>query len=167
MIIDFIFKKFGTLFAILILFALCRNCANDYTKGANEEVIKNYELMIKEQKTTEATLESLYTERTVKILGVPAKFYDFKYKFTLDGSVYNGEAKNLIEKPKTNSIKVYYSSKDPNYNSNNPKEILESEKDKRSNSSLYFSIFFGFLLLISIKILIDEYKAFKNEYYNG
>lgn len=167
MLLDFIFKKYGSFFFIIITLALCRNCANNYEKGADEIAIKNYELMLKEQKTTEATLDSAYTERTIKVLGIPAKFYDVKYTFRLDDKSYEGEAENLTEKPTTRTLKVYYSSQDPNYSAYNPKEKLESENDKKSNSSLYLSIFFGLLSLYLIRKLYGEYKVDKKEYYEG
>lgn len=167
MTIDFIFNKYGSFLFILLTLVLCRNCANKYDEGANEVAVKNYEIMVKEQKTTEATLSGNYTEKTLKVLGIPAKFYDFNYTFFLDGKVYDGVAENLTEKPKTSTIKIYYSSLDPTYNSFNPKEKLSTENDKKSNSNLYLSIFFGILSLVLIRQLFIEYKAAKREYYDN
>lgn len=147
-------------FVILIIcIACCKQCTSEYIKGGDNKAISNYEKMLFDNSTIEAELYPEYKQTTIKIAGLPIKSYDFRYHFDLDGIKYEGKHTFSVELPKSSKLKVYYLKDDPNFNTQNPKSELETEKEKNSsNSSLYWGIGWGVFGLMTLFSLISEFK---------
>ena len=147
-------------FVILIIcISCCKQCTSEYIEGGDNKAISNYEKMLFDNSAIEAELYPEYKQTTIKIAGLPIKSYDFRYHFDLDGIKYEGKHTFSAELPKSSKLKVYYLKDDPNFNTQNPKSELETEKEKNSsNSSLYWGIGWGVFGLMTLFSLISEFK---------
>ena len=151
-------KIWGIVIVLICGFS-CKQCTTEYIKGGDNKAISNYEKMIFDNSTAEAELYPEYKETTIKIAGIPMKSYDFRYHFEVDGRKYEGEHTFNVDLPKSNLLKVYYLKGDPDFNVQDPKAELKTEKEKNtSNSSLYWGIGWGVFGLMTLFSLISEFK---------
>jgi len=142
---------------IVILFAASKSCLTDYVNGADKTKIEQYQQMIDDKSVVEAKLSESYTERTIKVLKVPIKSYDFSYTFSLENKFYKGDI-TLKKLPESLYIDLYYLKDNPNITSLNPYDDLENEKEKESSlSNLFWGILWG---LIAIGLLLTFIPIF-------
>jgi len=147
---------------LILAISCCKQCTSEYIKGGDNKAISNYEKMLFDNSTVNAELYPEYKETTIKIAGIPMKTYEFRYHFEIDGSQYEGKHTFNTDLPKSNQLKVYYLKTDPNFNMQDPKSALETEKEKNSsNSSLYWAIGWGIFALMALFGVIDEFKKKK------
>ena len=129
---------------------MSKSCVTDYIKGGDKEAIAKYEKMFSDSSFTIGVLDSEYKEVTVRVMRVPIKTYEFKYKFNVEGNSYKGEH-TFSKLPENEIVKIYYLKSDPSFNCVNPEERLEKEKEKESsNSDLYWGIAWGIFCLLAI-----------------
>ncbi|MBP2834131.1 hypothetical protein J8281_18180 [Aquimarina sp. U1-2] len=142
-----------------IFITLCNMCVSDHYEGASDTKIERYQTMIIDQSVIEAELSNEYTERTIKILKVPVKTYEFNYIFTVQDIPYTGTL-DLQKLPEDTRIKIYYLKDNPNIISLDPYKDLEIEQEKgTSNADLYWGILWGFLAVFSILSLILKFRG--------
>jgi hypothetical protein len=154
-------NKIYSVIAVLVCFALSKGCISDYMKGGDKAAIANYEAMLADNSKTTATLHNEYKEMTVKIMKVPVKTYDFKYDYTVDGRSYTGRH-IFSELPKTNDLEVYYLKTNPSFSVVDPKDKLDSEKEKSSSKSpLWWGIGWGILGILVLLNFISELRGKK------
>lgn len=154
-------SKIQSIIGIILFFSLSKSCISDYRKGGDNKAIANYEKMIFDNSIAMAELSSEYKEVTVKVMKVPIKTYEFRYKFNVNNNKYEG-TESFSQLPTTNSIKVYYLKTDPYFNCTNPEGNLKAEKEKNaSKSSLYWGIGWGVLCLLLVLSFIQELKEKK------
>lgn len=151
--------KIISIVILVLSITCCKQCTSEYIKGGDNKAISNYEKMLFDNSTIEAELYPEYKQTTIKIAGLPLKSYDFRYHFDLEGIKYEGKHTFNTNLPKSNRLKVYYLKNDPNFNTQNPKSELETEKEKNSsNSNLYWGIGWGVFSILTLLGVINEFK---------
>ena len=157
-----VFEKLIQLGMIALCLVFCQTCTNDYIKGGDNSAIVKYKKIISDNTYTTATLSPIYTERTIKVAGIPIKNYDFDYSFEIDNQRYEGK-KTFSEVPKSSQLKIFYLKENPNFHTLNPQSDLKTEKDKNSaTANLYWGIFWGFLSIILLIGFIKNIREFIN-----
>lgn len=135
-------------FGVLLLFAgykFISNHYNDDLKLAEKERIRSFEKLVKEPAKATASLDSVYKEVTVKIMGLPMKSYEFKYFFAVDERTYTG-ACSFDKVPSLPFIQISYLADDPEINSHDATGALKALKDSQeSNFILYVGLAFGIM----------------------
>jgi hypothetical protein len=101
-----VFEKLIQLGMIALCLVFCQTCTNDYIKGGDNSAIVKYKKIISDNTYTTATLSPIYTERTIKVAGIPIKNYDFDYSFEIDNQRYEGK-KTFSEVPKSSQLKIF------------------------------------------------------------
>lgn len=142
-------KKFFRLISSCVFLALGYSFLSDYfDKGMSqqaEEKIQSLEKLVESSKTTTAMLDSIYSERIIRVAGVNTTFYETKYFFSVGGSQYEGLYKPE-SRPNETQITVSYLEENPAVNSvNASKELEVLKEDERSN----FKLFVGLGLLVT------------------
>ena len=150
--------KIGTGVVIVVLLVLSKGCISDYVKGGDNKAISNYEKMLFDSTIATAMLEPEYKITTVKIMGLPVKTYNFRYKFFVGTDSYGGGI-TYSEMPKKYTLPVFYLKGDPSFNSTNPAGALKAEKEKNtSKAPLYWGIAWGVLGLLCLLGFIGELR---------
>lgn len=145
-----IFDKLVQLGMIALFIACCQTCSNDYIKREENKTITSYKKIIADNSFVTAHLNPLYTERIVKVSGIPLKSYDFEYFFEIDNQRYDGK-KTFTDLPKGSEIKVYYLKENPNFNVLDPQKALKTELGKNNpNGDLYWALFWAILSFITL-----------------
>jgi hypothetical protein len=159
-----IFEKLVQLGMIVIFLACCQTCTNDYIEGGENKAISNYKKIISDNSFIIAHFNPIYTEKTVKIAGIPIKTFYFEYFFEIDNQRYEGK-KTFTQLPKENEIKVYYLKENPNFNMLDPKKALEEEKEKNNPiGNLYWAVFWAILSLITLGgLVVNTHKIISNK----
>lgn len=151
----------------ILFIVLCISFLSSHFEGSNQQKINDYEKMIADHTTVLATLSSRYLEKTIKIMRIPSKTYEFDYTFLLDDRSYSGKV-TLSALPESRHLALYYLKENPEVISINPVADLKAEKEKEtSNASLYWGIIFGILGLLLLLSLISDFskmnfRALKN-----
>ena len=156
-------NKISGIIAILIFFFLSKSCISDYMEpGRNVGDMSVYKRLVDENTYTEALLDSMYTKRTTKIMGVASTLYDVTYHFEVAGTTYHGSHTFNDVLPKIPVVKVYYLKSYPDTNCVDPQEKLDATDRTReqngSKSTLYWGIAFGFLCLISVVGFVQDLR---------
>ncbi|MBC5774813.1 hypothetical protein H8S95_12120 [Pontibacter sp. KCTC 32443] len=113
---------------------------SDEKKQHLEEDIAAYEKLVASPTEAVALLDSVYTERTIKIMGAPIKTYETTYFFEANGQKYTG-LYNPTEPPTIPVIPIQYLAEDPSINSADAKKQLASlHEESTSNLSLYLGL---------------------------
>lgn len=150
-------KLIGIFFLLMTLF-FCKSCTSSYLEGGNYKFISNYEKMIFDKSIATATLSDEYNETSIKIAGMKSKSYDFRYKFNVKNEEFEG-TKTFYKLPETKQLEIYYLSTNPNFNCDNPKDLLFKEKEKdNSKGDLYWAILWGVLSLSASYSLFQLFK---------
>lgn len=159
-----IIQRIITLLVILFMFSVCKNCAGSYIKGSDQEYISNLQKMISENNVAQAIYYPEYTEKTIKVMKVPVKTYEFNYFFFVNNKQYEG-TRSLSKLPEANNFTIYYLSNNPNINSANPEDELKAELEKEnSKSDLYWAIGWGVLGLFTlIGFVVDIKESMSNK----
>lgn len=143
----------------IILIILGIQFTRDFFGGRVEDEVKNLRELITNGVKTHATLQNEYKIQTIKILGVPTKYYDYKYAFIVNGSVIQG--KYTFDKEQTdNDIEIIYLPKNPEINSVNPKDRIKFlESGKNNNIVLIIGLI---LIFLGVFIGYSKYKNIRN-----
>ena len=157
------FRLFWGISFVLSGFGFTKNYFSDSTRRLLQEKINSYEKLEKTGTKILASLDSQYTETTVKIMKVPVKMYSAKYFFSVNGNTYEGEYSSS-KPPTVQAVEVYYLQEDPSINDQDPaKELQHLRASKESKTSLYFGLF---LLVIGAALTfnsINEIRKVKKE----
>lgn len=162
------FEKLVQLGIIALLFFCCQTCSSDYIKGGDNKAIADYQKMIKDNSSTTAFYDPIYKETTIKIAKIPVKSYEFKYHFTVEGTVYDGEITHT-KLPTSSEFKVFYLKGNPAINTLDPQGALASETEKNSSKSdLYWAIGWGILAtLMLIGFILNIKEAMEKKQLEG
>ncbi|GAB2785316.1 hypothetical protein GCM10027275_32230 [Rhabdobacter roseus] len=154
-------------FFVLGGFSLIKDHFSDAERQRWQESIASYEKLVANPVKTEAFLDNVYKERTIKVMGLPMKSYKMKYFFLVDGRTYEGTYTSNTSPEKT-FITINYLAENPSTNAINPERVLQGLKDdESSNFNLYLGIgalllgIFG--MLGSVQEIRDEKKAKEEE----
>lgn len=148
-------KKISKFIVPIVLILIGIQFSRLYLGSNNEVEVSNLKRLITNGINTNATLNNEYKLETIKILGVPTKYYTYTYSFFANGSIITGEY-TFEKEQNSSSVDIKYLPENPAINSVNPKErIAFLTKAEGSNSALYIGL--G-LILIGFYIGYSEYK---------
>ncbi|MEJ8756979.1 hypothetical protein WG947_08235 [Pontibacter sp. H259] len=137
-------RNYYRLFIAALLFMGGCSFTTDYFSDTKRQQLADniaaFERLVATPSETVALLDSVYTERTIKIMGAPIKTYETTYYFNANGQQYTG-IYNPTEPPTLPVITIKYLAEDPSINSVDPQKELASLKDEStSNLSLYIGL---------------------------
>jgi hypothetical protein len=109
-------NKIAKLIIPVIMIIIGIQFTRDYF-GSTTKERKNELIELREKgQTTTGTLDSVYKEQTIKVLGVPTKYYIYTYSFYMGGGSYSGKFDSNKQLLKL-SCQVTYLKDDPGINS--------------------------------------------------
>lgn len=140
-----------------VMFILGIQFVRDYFGVSDTEGRENLQKLIKEGATAEAKYDSVYSETTIKIAGLPVKLLDIKYFFEVNGKQYEG--KQLIDSaPITENLTVKYLKENPEISSANPEEELKKRQDSEKDTGmLWFGIGLTIVGLLGVIYIIRKF----------
>jgi hypothetical protein len=138
------YKKITKLIIPVIMIIIGIQFSRDYFGGTTKER-KNELLELREKgQTTTGTLDSVYKEQTIKVLGVPTKYYIYTYSFYVGLGSYSGKFDS--DKQLFNlDCQVTYLKDDPEINSLNIEYELAKINEVTSSKT---SLIIGLVLII-------------------
>lgn len=140
----------------IILIIIGIQFTRDFFGGSHEEEVKNLRELIANGVKTNATFNSEYKIETIKILGVPTKYYLYNYVFTVNGSIIQGEY-TFDKEQNSNVIEIIYLPENPKINSVNPNDRINFLTNAEgNNTALYIGLV---LILIGLYLGYSKYKA--------
>ena len=159
-------KYVGLFWGLVFLFGgyhFIKDHFSDDVKRERSEKISHLKQLIENPQKAQAKLDTIVTERTVKILGLPVKTYEANYYFTANYGYYKGLYKSS-NPPNKATFEVSYLAEDPTINSIDPKaDLAKLEEEQTSDFGLYLGLFFTFIGLISVLSFIQKRRAEKRE----
>ncbi|MBW8684751.1 hypothetical protein [Chitinophaga rhizophila] len=156
--------KIAPIISVALMLFFANGCFSSY-KDRQKEMrhLPLLEAMMKDNTVAIATVNPGYKEVTMKIMGVPIKYYEVTYSYQLNGGgPYNGE-RILSSPPATTEMPLYYAKSEPSYSSFEPElDIKRIKEAAASTSKLYWSIGWVVLsLMVAIQFVAEIVTFFK------
>jgi hypothetical protein len=150
--------KIGAYLLLFICIVCCKNCTADYLKGADKNVLVQYEKMLNDGTVADAELSATYTVQTLKIRGgTAATNYIFDYTFRVNGNTYTDKYA-FSQLPASAVVKLYYLKEDPRIHQFDPQEAIRLEKQKAAPEKLYWGIGWGVVAILLLRGLVKEHR---------
>ena len=128
-------KKFYRLIYSCIFLALGYSFLSDYFSAdldkQQQQRIQALEQLVQSPQTITARLDSVISERIIRVSGVDTYFYETKYFYSVDGKQYEGVYKPK-SRPTQKQLAIQYLPTNPEISSANASEelaLLEEEKE--------------------------------------
>lgn len=154
--------KLAPLISVIVMMFFANGCYSSYKERRDElKYIPLLEAMMKDNTVAVAKVNPAYKEVSMKIMGVPVKYYEVTYSYEANGGgPYNGE-RSLSSPPTSAEMPLYYSKFDPSYSSFEPElDIKRIKEAASSKSKLYWSIGWLVLSLLVAGHFVVEAKAY-------
>ncbi len=123
----------------VFLFVLGIQFTRDYFGDTSKEERSNLEQLISQGEATMGVLKGEYTEKTIKIAGLPIKTYEVGYTFLVGEKEYSG-LKTLENPPTEPIISVKYLPSDPMVNAADPASELASLSEREGTKTLLIGL---------------------------